>query len=272
MKHTMQILRWGLSILLAALFLIPFYILINVSFRSPSVRASYWMPSAFTYLENFINAWTEAGLGRAFINSGLITLGVLAGIVVMGSGAAYPLSRLRTRLNRALYYIIVACLIVPPLTILVPLYIMIVRMFGSSTYASIVFPLIAYQLPLAVFLYTTFIGTVPRELDEAAMIDGCTPLLTFWRIIFPLMTPVTASVLILVGVNAWNDFAFSVFFLQRSTSRNFTVALGQFFSQFSNQIHWVAAGCLMGLLPITVLYLVLQRYFISGLASGAVKG
>ncbi|WP_236687341.1 carbohydrate ABC transporter permease [Geobacillus sp. ZGt-1] len=128
------------------------------------------------------------------------------------------------------------------------------------------------NLPITIFLFTGFINTIPRELDEAAMIDGMSRFSLFFRIIMPLLKPVTVTVMILTGVNVWNDYQFSVFFLQSSESHTLTVALSSFFSQYVNNVGWVAAGSLLSSLPIIILYLFLQKYFISGLSSGAVKG
>ncbi|MEW9669388.1 carbohydrate ABC transporter permease [Ammoniphilus sp. 3BR4] len=104
------------------------------------------------------------------------------------------------------------------------------------------------------------------------MIDGMSRFGLFFRIIMPLLNPVTATVTILAGVNIWNDYQFSVFFLQSTEAKTITVSLAAFFSQYTNNIGWVAAGSLMAALPIIVLYLCVQRYFVSGLSSGAVKG
>ncbi len=104
------------------------------------------------------------------------------------------------------------------------------------------------------------------------MIDGMSRFSLFFRIIMPLLKPVTVTVMILTGVNVWNDYQFSVFFLQSSESHTLTVALSSFFSQYVNNVGWVAAGSLLSSLPIIILYLFLQKYFISGLSSGAVKG
>ncbi|MCG2755060.1 MAG: carbohydrate ABC transporter permease, partial [Desulfobacteraceae bacterium] len=131
---------------------------------------------------------------------------------------------------------------------------------------------VTFQLPLVIFLYTGFIKSIPRALDEAAMIDGCSRFGIFFRIIMPLLKPVTATAMILVGLAIWNDYQFSLFFLQRPSTQTFPVVLAQFFSQHQNNVSWVAAGSLLSMIPMTVMYIFLQKYFISGLAEGAVKG
>ncbi|HEY4391917.1 MAG TPA: ABC transporter permease subunit, partial [Paenibacillus sp.] len=119
---------------------------------------------------------------------------------------------------------------------------------------------------------TGFINTVPRELDEAGLIDGSSRPGIFFRIILPLLKPITATVIIIMGVQIWNDYQFSIFFLQKVQVQTIPVALSKFISQFSNQINWVAAGCLIGMMPMAIVYLFLQKYFIKGMADGAIKG
>ncbi|GAA3329617.1 hypothetical protein GCM10020331_078430 [Ectobacillus funiculus] len=125
---------------------------------------------------------------------------------------------------------------------------------------------------MTIFLFTGFISTIPQELDEAAMMDGMSRFGLFFRIIMPLLKPVTATVTILTGVNVWNDYQFSVFFsCKAQRQRRLQFSLAAFFSQYTNNVGWVASGSLLAALPIIVLYLFLQKYFISGLSSGAVK-
>ncbi len=268
----MRILKHFIVYTLGLLYLIPFYIIINVAFKPTSDLSSYWNPPSRFDFSNFINAWNEANLVTAFKNNIIITVAVVALVVVIGSFAAYPLARYENKLNRFVYMLSVSCMIVPPLTILVPLYKLVVNTVGTSTYAGIIMPHIAYQLPITIFLFTGFIKTIPRELDEAALIDGCSRFGIFFRILFPLLKPVTATVIILVGVAIWNDYTFSVFFLQKSSMHTITVGLNQFFSMYENHTNWVAAGCIIASLPFTILYLFLQKYFIKGLSAGAVKG
>jgi len=268
----MRLIKYILMVLVAVIYLIPFYIIINLAFKPVTDTSSYWMPPRTLDLSNFVNAWTEANLMRAFMNNIIITVVVITCVVILGSFASYPLGRYQTKWNNLVYIVCVSCMIVPPLTILVPLYKLIVNTVGTSTYLSVILPHIAYQLPITIFLFTGFIKSIPRELDEAALIDGSNRFGIFFRILFPLLKPVTATVIILVGVNIWNDYTFSIFFLQKPEMQTITVSLSQFFSQYSNQINWVAAGCIIGTIPLVMLYLFLQQYFIKGLSAGAVKG
>lgn len=266
--------RWkeGLAIVFCLIHILPFYILFTSSFKAIDDFSSKWMAPGYLYLDNFMNAWKQADLGQAFINNMLITLcaGIL--IVMLGSIASYPLARRQTLLNKTVYSIFVSALIVPPLTILVPLYTFMVDIGGMNQYWGIILLHVTFSLPMTIFLYTGFISSVPRELDEAAMIDGAGRMVLFYKILLPLLKPATATVIILTCVNIWNDYQFSVFFLQKPEIRTITVALSGFFSKYNNNVGWVAAGSFMAAIPITLVYLFLQRYFIQGLSSGAIKG
>lgn len=268
----MKTFKNWIAFIVGLLYLVPFYILLNISLKPDTDTSSFWMIPKRLYTDNFTNAWINAKLGRAFINNIIITFCVVFVVIIVGSFASYPLARYRTRLNNFVYTLSVSCMIVPPLTALVPLYRLVAKTFGTSTYPGIIIPHITYQLPMTIFLFTGFIASINRELDEAALLDGVSRFGTFFRIIFPLLKPVTSTVIIIVGVQIWNDYSFSVFFLQRPEMRTITVALAMFFSQYSNNISWVAAGCIMCAVPLVGLYLFLQRYFIKGLSAGAVKG
>jgi raffinose/stachyose/melibiose transport system permease protein len=252
--------------------ILPFYVLITTSFKAVDDVSSKWVFPGYWYIDNFINVWKGANLGQAFFNNMIITVVSVLLTVVLGAFAAYPLARYKTRLNRFMYTLFISVLIVPPLTILVPLYKMFVDVGAMNSNWGIILLHVTFHLPMTIFLYTGFIGTIPRELDEAAMIDGCTRLSLFMKVIMPLLKPVTATVVILASVGIWNDYQFSVFFLSAPESRTITVALSSFFGQYNNNIGWVAAGSLTAALPITIVYLFLQRYFITGLSAGGVKG
>lgn len=259
------------SILISIFHAVPLYLLASTSFKNESDLSSKWKFPDYIYLDNFKNAWEYAHLGKAFFNNMVITVISVILVIFLGAIASYPLARYQTRLNKIMYIIFISALIVPPLTILVPLYKFIVDLGGLNSYWAMIALNVTFNLPITIFLYTGFINTIPRELDEAAMIDGASRIGLFFKILMPLLKPVTVTVIILTGVAIWNDYQFAVFFLQDSERLTITVALSQFFSQFNSNLGWVAAGSLLGMLPLTILYLFLQRYFIQGLSAGAVK-
>jgi len=168
--------------------------------------------------------------------------------------------------------VLIAFMIVPPLSILVPLYRFVIDINGVDTYWAIILLHVTFNVPLAVFLYTGFMNNISVQLDEAAIIDGCNRISLFFRVIFPLLKNITVTVAILSGVTIWNDYQFSNFFLESSRMFTPTKALSQFVSQFGNELGLVAAGCIISMLPILILYFLLQKQFMSGSVAGAVKG
>lgn len=269
---TRRIFAYLIALLICVVHLIPFYLLVNIALKTARDTSSRWVPPGYWDLNNFIQVWSQAHLGQALLNTFIITFCSVATVVFVGVLASYPLARFPTRWNNFIYTLSVSTLIVPALTVLVPLYKLVVEIHGINTYWAIVLVQTTFFLPIVIFLYTGFIRTIPRELDEAALMDGCSRYQIFFRIIFPLLKPVTASVIILIMLGVWNDYQFSLFFLQRRSVQTVPLVLSQFFSQFQSNLPLAAAGSLISMVPMALVYLFLQRYFISGLAEGAVKG
>lgn len=261
-----------LEAVIAIVYIIPFYVLISMALKMHTDLSSKWVFPGYLYLDNFTNAWKDAQLGSALLNNVIITVCSMVLLIVVGACASYPLARFKTKLNRFIYTFFISCMIVPALTILVPLYRFIIDIGGINTHWALILLEVTFSLPLTIFLYTGFIGSVPKSLDEAALIDGCGRVGIFFRIILPQLKPITSTVVILTGVGIWNDYQFSVFFLQKKEMQTITVALSSFISQFQSNISYVAAGCLIGMMPMVIVYLFMQKYFIKGLTDGAVKG
>lgn len=261
-----------LCLLICLLHIVPFYILITTSLKALGDFSSMWvLPQEWSF-ENFTVAWEQAQLGTAMFNSGFITFFSAACLIIAGSLAAYPLARRQTKLNKFVYLFFIGIMIVPPLTVLVPLYQMVVDWGLLNTRAVAIFNNVAAFLSMTIFLYAGFIrSTVPKELEEAAKIDGANTLTIFFRVVFPLLKPITATVLIIACVYIWNDFQFAIFFLQEASVQTLPVAVNSFFGENSANLNLVAAASLVALLPMTLLFLFLQRFFIEGLAQGSIK-
>jgi raffinose/stachyose/melibiose transport system permease protein len=263
----------GLALLIAAFHLIPFYILITTALKARGDFSSKWVFPEELAFENFAEAWETANLSNALSNTAIITFVSALLLIVFGSMAAYPLARRQTKLNKFVFMLFIAVMVIPPLTALVPLYKLVADLGMMNTHEIAILNNVASFLPLTIFLYSGFIrSTIPKELEEAAKIDGATTLGIFFRIVFPLLKPVTASILIISCVFIWNDYQFAIFFLQAEEVKTITVALAGFFGENANRMNLVAAAAIMAVLPMVVLFLLLQKHFVKGLASGSVKG
>lgn len=260
--------------LICMMCIIPFYILLVLSLNSPSriyYEGNIFIPS-FDW-SNYASAWEKSRIGLAMINSGIITFGTLGLTVILGGMAGYAIARYNTTYNKFVFSLLIGCMMIPGIINTVPLYTLMRRIKAVNTLWGMVCVCSALAMPSAVFIYTTFVRALPRELDEAAEVDGCTGFHTFWRIIFPILKPATASFVILNGFGVWNNYAQAVFFLQSRDKQNIPQALSVFFQQFGGaKWHLMASTAVIAIIPVIVIFLVFQRQFIEGLTEGAVKG
>ena len=263
--------RTIVSVIIALLHIIPIYITLVASVTRYGDFGSYLKIPKRIFLENFSIAFKSGNMITSFINTMIITGVSVAFIIFLGAMAAYPLSRSSTKFNRTILSLILAVMMIPALSLLVPLVTLVASFKGTSTYWAIILVQITFQLPLSIFLYANFIKTIPKELDEAATLDGCSIYMIFYRIILPLLKPVTATVVILTGVAVWNDYQFSLFFLQKAKMWTLPLAIGSFFGEQGSNPNVAAAAALMAILPLTILYIFLQKYFVQGMVDSAIK-
>ena len=260
------------TLLLALIYLCPFYILVVYSFKSITDTRSKWViPNGF-FIESYRMAIVNGGLLNAMKNNVIITVSAVVILIFISSAASYPLARLKTKLNRTIYVAIIALMILPPLSILVPLYKTIIEINGFNTYWAIVLLHVTFNMPVAVFLFTGFMNNISVQLDEAAIIDGCGRIAVFFRIIFPLLKNISLTVSILAGVGIWNDYQFALFFLERKKMFTPTKAMSQLFTSYGTGLGTVAAGCVISMLPVVIMYFLMQKHFMKGSVAGAIKG
>ena len=265
--------KYLLSIFLLFIYLFPFYIILNVSLKEKTDRSSRLeFPFGRIYWGNFKGVFEKGDIFVGIKNCLIVTFFVLVVIILVGSMASYALQRNKTRFNGFLRTAIMSVMMITPLTILVGIYTTMSKIGGISTYWGIVLILSAFGLPLSVMLYTNFIAQIPKELDEAAAIDGASVFGTFFRIIFPQLKTITVTVIILQGVTTWNEYTFANYFLQKSSMKTITLVIKSYFSSVTNDYGGAAAAAVIGMLPLVIVYLCLQRYFIQGQMDGAVKG
>ena len=268
---TGRTLRTVIAAAIALFYLLPFYLTVNIALRSATDTRSLWAPAKSLDFSNFRIALDQGRIGEALINSLIVSAACIVLVALVGAFAAYPLARRRTRTNSGIRALVLGVMMVPPLSILVSLYSTMVQIHGISTYWGIVAIIVTFELPLSIFLYTNFISAIPVALDEAAAIDGAGPARTFFSIVLPQLRPVTASVIILTGMHAWNDYQFSLYMLQKPDMHTLPLAIASFFSQTTSDLNAATAAAVIAMLPAVVLFLLLQRYFIRGMVDSALK-
>ncbi len=258
-----------LMIGVALLFVYPVYVLVNLSLKTPHEisQASLSLP-AHLQTSNYSQAWQGAHLGAAMLNSTIITVTSLLCLICVGSTAAYYLARTRTRLSYGLFIAFLLGIVLPFQLALVPLYKFMKDTGLLGSYTSMVLFYTGLQVPFTIFLYTGFLRALPREYGEAALVDGASHWQSFTRITFPLLRPITGTVIILNGVFVWNDFLTPLVYLGGTPNETLPVVVYQFVGQFVSNWGLIFAAVVVASLPILIAFLVLQRYVIRGFASG----
>ncbi len=267
--------RLLLVVLVSVISIIPFVALVSLALGVIGGAAAVTGPGAgqtlLGRLGAFGEAWRFSHLGRSILNSAVITAGAIVVVVALAGAAGYSLCRFPHRLNRFILATLLAAMMIPGIINTVALYTEMIAIHGISTYWAMILVLSCNALPFSVFLYTSFIRTIPRDIEDAAVIDGCSRASLFWRITFRLVQPVTGAVVILQGLGIWNNYAQAVFFLQKQEMRTIPLAISLFFQQYGAQWNLMAAAACIGMAPAVVAFLLFQRSFVSGITTGAVK-
>lgn len=267
--------NWPVTILLilgTILILFPLYITVVNAFKNPAETAQsiLALPATLTFA-NFLQAIELTNFFNALGNSLYVTIFAVIFTVLSNSLVAYAIARnMHKKAYSFLFYYLVSAMFVPFPIIMLPIVNQMSTM-GLMNLNGLIVLYIVYGLSFNVFLYTGFIKAIPKELEEAAIIDGCTRWGVFWRIIFPLLSPINATVAILTALWAWNDFLLPLVILGDRADHTLPLIQYVFQGQFATNYNLAFASYLMALLPMIILYLFLQRYIISGVTQGAVK-
>ena len=257
----------------AAVYLMPFYVSVTYALKTPIETASnpLGLPSDPT-AANFVRAIEISDFFTALWNNAIVTAGTIVVIIGSASSAAYVIARVSRQWTKVLYMAFVGAIVLPFQVVMFPLYRNIRALGLLNTLPGLIIAISGLQLGFSIFLYAGFVTTVPKELEESAFVDGASTLTTFRRIVFPLLQPVTATVAILAGITAWNDFQSALILVQRPEVR--TLPLTQFFfvGQYSIEINTAFAAFTLSMIPIVVFYAIAQRRIAAGLIAGALKG
>jgi raffinose/stachyose/melibiose transport system permease protein len=251
----------------------PFYYLIMTSLKTMGEFLSgslFQMPASFN-LANYARVFQGRFL-TYFLNSVVLILISLSLLLFLSAMAAYPLSRMKFRLNRPIYSLIVAAMSVPIYITLIPVFVMAIRTRTYDTLWALIGPNIAFNLPMSVFILTSFMQGIPRELEEAVEIDGCGKFGAFFKIILPLSTSGLATLGIYNGVVIWNEFSFAMVLTQSPSARPLPLAVWDYQGQYSSNIPVIMAVLTLSALPIILLYVFGQDKLVKGMMAGAVKG
>lgn len=264
-----------LTLLLTLYIVFPFYWQISTSFKSPDEifkKPPSLFPESF-YLRNYIEVFTSGRpFGRYILNSFIVASSTTVVSILIGSLAAYALSRSKFR-GRSVFLVgILGLAMFPQIAIVSPIFTIFRKVNLLNTYAALILPYTTFSLPLSIWILTNFFKDIPTEIEEAALIDGCSPLQVLRKVITPLAAPGVFTCAILVFIYAWNEFLFALTLNTRDTMRTVTVGITMFPGLY--EIPWgtIFAASTLVTLPLVILVLLFQRRIIAGLTAGAVKG
>lgn len=263
---------FGLELVMIAVavaFLFPVYALVTLSLKDPrQIAASPLSPPTAPTFANFGNAWESASFATALLNSTIITVVSVLILIAIGSFAAYFIARWQTRLGYGLYVLFLLGIVLPFQLGMIPLFTLVDDAGLLGTYQGMVIFYTGIQLPFTIFLYTGFIRALPSDYADAALIDGASHMRAFTQVVFPLLRPITGTVLILNAVFVWNDFFTPLLYLGGSAKETIPVRIFSFVGQYVSDYGLVFAGLVLAALPILAVFLVLQKYVIKGFSSG----
>jgi raffinose/stachyose/melibiose transport system permease protein len=272
--------RFGRGLGLAAiiaLMIAPLYLLVTNAFKSQADILSNpfgWPPDGFT-IDNIVTAFsrTDFNIVQSYGVTTLLVIAVNVLSLLITGPAAYALARGTRRGHRGILLLLLAGLFIPSQTIVIPVIYVLKTVHLMGTIPGVVLFQTALTIPITLFLFYSFVRTIPRELDEAAKIDGASRFGTFWRVIFPLMRPAVATAVVLNSVGVWSDFVNPRVILGPGSGL-YTVTTGVYaaISKYSTDFTLVYSNMLLAVVPVIVFYVLLQKQIIGGLTSGAIKG
>lgn len=265
------------SVLLFIFYMFPFYLVVLNSLKDK--RDITKAPLSFgekkgLSLANYVEAFDSMNFLKVFTNSLIITGCSVCIIIVLSSMCAYIFVRRNWKINNILFTLMLFSMVIPFQVVMIPLISIYGGTFGILNHrATLIFMHTGFSVSMAVFMFHGFIkGSIPLELEEAAHIDGANIYRTFFTIVLPLLKPITATLVILDALALWNDYLLPSLILTDKGLYTIPIAMALFQGTYSNQLDLMMAGLVLTMIPIIILYLVLQKYIIAGVVAGAVKG
>lgn len=270
-KTVLTVLKNGFAWIFSLIMLIPLALIILNAFKSESEAAtmSLKLPTQWV-LSNFAVVIEKGKLLTSFLNSMLYSVSATLLTVTLAAMAAYVFSRRKGKKNGGLYMYMVLGIVIPINYVALMKVMQMTHL--NNTSIGIILLYCAVQMPFMVFLIYGFVGKIPVELDEAAVMDGCGPLRLFFAIILPMLKPAVITAAVLCFLNTWNEFVMPLYFLNSSEKWPMTLAVYNFFGQFKRSWNLICADILLTCLPVILMYLICQKYIVGGQTAGAVKG
>ena len=266
-------------ILVSILSIFPFIWLLSTSLKGGGENIFAYpptiIPKDFTF-DNYIGVWHRVDLMRYFINSMIVAGATVVLNLILSSLAAYPLARMEFKGKKITFFAILATIMIPFQAIMLPVYLITLKLHLVDSYGD-VFGFIGLVMPFAVSAFGIFLMrqaflAIPREMEEAAIVDGCNVFQVFWKVLLPMVKPSLAVLAIFTFIGSWGEFLWPSIVLTKEAMYTLPVGVNNLQGMFSSNWRYIAAGSIISTIPIIIFFLCMQRYFISGENEGAVKG
>jgi len=267
-----RVLLYIVLILIAVIMVVPFLWMLSTSLKTQYDAVKIppvWIPDPPQW-ENYMKLFTEQPMFQFMLNTIKIVFFVVLGQLFFSSLAAYSFARISFKGRNVVFFFYIATLMVPGQVTMIPTYLMFAKAGLTDNHLALILP--AFFSAFGVFLLRQFFMSLPRELEEAAEIDGCNPFMTYWRIMLPLVVPAMLTLGVFTLMNTWNDYMGPLIYLSSPEKYTMTLGIAYFKGVYTTQWNLVMAGSIVSVVPILIAYLCAQKYFIEGIAFSGVKG
>lgn len=267
-----RVLLYIVLILIAVIMVVPFLWMLSTSLKTQYDAVKIppvWIPDPPQW-ENYVKLFTEQPMSQFMLNTIKIVFFVVLGQLFFSSLAAYSFTRISFKGRNVVFFFYIATLMVPGQVTMIPTYLMFAKAGLTDNHLALILP--AFFSAFGVFLLRQFFMSLPRELEEAAEIDGCNPFMTYWRIMLPLVVPAMLTLGVFTLMNTWNDYMGPLIYLSSPEKYTMTLGIAYFKGVYTTQWNLVMAGSIVSVVPILIAYLCAQKYFIEGIAFSGVKG
>ena len=267
-----RVLLYIVLILIAVIMVVPFLWMLSTSLKTQYDAVKIppvWIPDPPQW-ENYVKLFTEQPMFQFMLNTNKIVFFVVLGQLFFSSRAAYSFARISFKGRNVMFFFYIATLMVPGQVTMIPTYLMFAKAGLTDNHLALILP--AFFSAFGVFLLRQFFMSLPRELEEAAEIDGCNPFMTYWRIMLPLVVPAMLTLGVFTLMNTWNDYMGPLIYLSSPEKYTMTLGIAYFKGVYTTQWNLVMAGSIVSVVPILIAYLCAQKYFIEGIAFSGVKG
>lgn len=258
-------------LMISIVYIVPILMMVLGSFKTQgeALRMDLTLPAQLQF-ENYQHVIETGGILRGYTNNLIITVSAVAIIIIFGSMTGIIISRRGDRKGRGLYYYFVFGLTATMQ--IVTTYALVLKLGLYGTYISVIFVLAAINLPFAVITFSSYVKGIPREIDEAAIMDGCNSFQLIFKVLLPIMKPITITNLIIAAIGIWNNFQVPLYLMSSSERTTIPMMIFNFYGLYSRDWNYVFAALVITVLPVVILYLCLQKHIVEGMTSGAVKG